>query len=215
MFFLRSMYMSLKNVLFFVLTQSEGGSVKRSLPVSLMIAVSLILSQPVWAFENNLSVGYGFALWSEKHSVGRIAEGPYNFVQASYSYEMPISQKWLVQAGPFLAYVMNPNDGVDVGLNLGIKAYPFSRDHSGFFFTLGTGGAYSKSLLPNRQSMSFLFSRAVSAIVIRAFSSKTDTDTIRMAELPRLTDRLTQTSLALGSISEWAVSPARCLVFRV
>ncbi|MGD0233822.1 MAG: acyloxyacyl hydrolase [Syntrophorhabdales bacterium] len=116
---------------------------KRSLQVSLIIAASLILSQPVWASENNFSVGYGFALWSEKHSVGNIAEGPYNFVQAAYSHEMPISQKWLIQAGPYLAYVMRPTDGVDVGLNLGVKAYPFSRDHSGFFFTLGTGGAYS------------------------------------------------------------------------
>ena len=116
---------------------------KRLLWASLIIAALLTSSPPVWASENNLSVGYGFALWSGKHTVGRIAEGPYNFVQASYSYEMPISQKWLIEAGPFLAYVMNPNDGVDVGVNLGIKAYPFSKDHSGFFLTLGTGGAYS------------------------------------------------------------------------
>jgi hypothetical protein len=30
-----------------------------------------------------------------------------------------------------------------VGVNLGLKVYPFSRDHSGFFVTMGTGGAYS------------------------------------------------------------------------
>ena len=116
---------------------------KRSLQVSLIIAASLILSRPAWSSENNFSVGYGFALWSQKHSVGNIAEGPYNFVQAAYSYEMPISQKWLIQAGPYLAYVMNPTEGVDVGVNLGLKIYPFTPDHSGFFCTLGTGGAYS------------------------------------------------------------------------
>ncbi len=55
---------------------------KKSLQASLIIAASLILSQPAWSSENNFSVGYGFALWSEKHSVGNIAEGPYNFVQA-------------------------------------------------------------------------------------------------------------------------------------
>jgi hypothetical protein len=116
---------------------------RRSLQASLIIAASLVLSQPVWGAENNFSVGYGFALWSEKHSIGNIAEGPYNFVQAAYSYEMPISQKWLIQAGPYLAYVMNPTEGVDVGVNLGLKIYPFTQDRSGFFFTLGTGGSYS------------------------------------------------------------------------
>ena len=107
------------------------------------MAASLILSQPVWGSENNFSVGYGFALWSEKHSVGNVAEGPYNFVQAAYSHEMPLSQKWLVEAGPFLSYVMNPTEGVDAGVNLGLKIYPFTPDRSGFFFTMGTGAAYS------------------------------------------------------------------------
>lgn len=107
------------------------------------IAVLLLLSQPVCASENNFSVGYGFALWSGKHGVGRIAEGPYNFTQVAYSHEMPLSQKWLIEAGPFLSYVINPTDGLDVGVNLGVKVYPFSPDRSGFYFTAGTGAAYS------------------------------------------------------------------------
>ena len=108
-----------------------------------MVAALPILSQLAWASENNLSVGYGFALWSQEHGVGKIAEGQYDFIQASYFYERPLSPRWLIQAGPFLAYVNRPTDGVDVGVNLGIKVYPFSPDRSGFFFTAGTGGAYS------------------------------------------------------------------------
>ncbi len=111
--------------------------------LSLIVVALLFLSLPVWAAENNLSVGYGFALWSQQHSLGRIEEGNYNFFQAAYSYEMPLSQKWLVQVGPYLSYVMNPTDGIDVGVNLGLKVYPFTTDRSGFFFTAGTGGAYS------------------------------------------------------------------------
>jgi hypothetical protein len=116
---------------------------KRFLQASLMIVAALTLPHSLWASENALSIGYGFALYSQGHRIGRIAEGTYNFVQASYSYERPLSQKWLMEAGPFLSYVMNPADGVDVGVNLGVKVYPFSRDHSGFFLTVGTGGAYS------------------------------------------------------------------------
>ena len=116
---------------------------KRLLRVWLLTVALLILADSLWASENALSVGYGFAMGSSGHRIGRISEGPYNFVQASYSYERPVSQKWLIEVGPFLSYVMNPTDGVDVGVNLGVKVYPFSRDRSGFFFTAGTGGAYS------------------------------------------------------------------------
>jgi Lipid A 3-O-deacylase (PagL) len=116
---------------------------KNLLRVSLMIALLLLLCHPLQAAENALSVGYGFALFSSGHRTGHISEGNYNFTQVSYSYERPISQKWLIEAGPFLAYDMNPTEGIDVGVNLNIKVYPFSRDRSGFFFTAGTGGAYS------------------------------------------------------------------------
>jgi hypothetical protein len=116
---------------------------KSVLRVSLTIVLLLTLWHPLGAAENALSVGYGFALWSNWHRAGRTSEGPYHFTQASYSYERPLSQKWLIEAGPFLAYTWRPTDGIDVGVNLGLKVYPFSRDHSGFFVTMGTGGAYS------------------------------------------------------------------------
>jgi len=116
---------------------------KRFLQSFLMIAALLALSHPVWGSENNFSVGYGFALLSQGHGFGRIEEGSYNFVQAAYSHEMPLSQKWLVEAGPFLSYVIDPTEGIDVGVNLGVKVYPFNPDRSGFFFTMGTGAAYS------------------------------------------------------------------------
>jgi hypothetical protein len=116
---------------------------QRLLRTSLLGVAPLVLSHSLWASENVLSVGYGFAMGSGGHRFGRVSEGSYNFVQTSYSYERPLSQKWLAEAGPFLSYVMNPTDGVGVGVTLGLKIYPFRRDRSGFFFTAGTGGAYS------------------------------------------------------------------------
>ncbi|HVN23704.1 MAG TPA: acyloxyacyl hydrolase [Syntrophorhabdales bacterium] len=110
---------------------------------SLLIILLLSVWHPVEAADQAFSVGYGFGLGSSGHSLGRVSEGYYNFVVASYSYEKPISPKWLITAGPFLSYVTNPTDGMDVGINLELKVYPFSRDRSGFYITAGTGGAYS------------------------------------------------------------------------
>jgi len=116
---------------------------KNVLWISLVIVLLLSVCYPVEAAEQALSVGYGFALGSSGHRPGRISEGNYNLVVASYSYEIPMSPKWLITAGPFLSYVMNPTEGVEAGANLELKVYPFSRDHSGFYITAGTGGAYS------------------------------------------------------------------------
>ncbi|MBP1730954.1 MAG: hypothetical protein H6Q55_1383 [Deltaproteobacteria bacterium] len=113
----------------------------RWLPVA--CALMVVLSFPAWSAEHALSVGYGFALWSSDSGIGKIEEGDYTFMQAAYTYEHPLSARWLVLVEPFIAYVNRPVNGVDVGFNLGLKVYPFTEDRSGFFFGMGTGAAYT------------------------------------------------------------------------
>ena len=93
--------------------------------------------------ERALSVGYGFALLSNGRPAGQVEEGNYDFFQVAYLHERPLSARWMLLVEPFVAYVNRPVDGVDVGFNLGLKVYPFTQDRSGFYFTMGTGSAYT------------------------------------------------------------------------
>ena len=111
----------------------------------LVIIALLTLPHAVRAAEaeHALSVGYGFALFSNGRPAGQIEEGNYDFFQVAYLYGRPLSVRWMLLVEPFVAYVNRPVEGVDVGCNLGLKVYPFTKDRSGFFFTVGTGGAYT------------------------------------------------------------------------
>jgi hypothetical protein len=113
----------------------------RWLPVACVLLA--ILSSPAWSAEHALSAGYGFALWSADNGIGKIEEGDYAFMQAAYTYERPLSARWVALVEPFVAYVNRPVNGADFGFNLGLKFYPFTEDRSGLFFTFGTGVAYT------------------------------------------------------------------------
>jgi hypothetical protein len=113
----------------------------RWIPVMCIFLVLLV--SPARSGEHALSVGYGFALWSADNGIGKIEEGDYAFMQAAYAYERPLSARWVALVEPFVAYVNRPVNGVDVGFNLGLKAYPFTEDRTGFFFGMGTGAAYT------------------------------------------------------------------------
>jgi hypothetical protein len=117
----------------------------RYLSAFLLVIALLLLPHAVSPAQadNAFSVGYGFALWNNGQTAGKIEEGNYDFFQAAYLYEHPLSPRWALLVEPFAAYVNRPVDGVDVGFNLGVKVYPFSTDHQGFFFTAGTGSAYT------------------------------------------------------------------------
>ena len=56
-------------------------------------------------------------------------------------------------------------------------SYPFGRDHSDFFFTLGTGDAYSTTAFNEQGKHASFILQAVLVIVIRGFPSKTRSDT--------------------------------------
>lgn len=111
------------------------------LPV--MCILLALISSPARSAEHALSVGYGFALFSADSGIGKIEEGHYEFMQAAYAYEHPLSARWVVLVEPFMAYVSRPTNGVDVGFNLGLKVYPFTEDRSGLFLSFGTGVAYT------------------------------------------------------------------------
>jgi hypothetical protein len=110
---------------------------------TLVSALLIALQTPAWPTEQALSIGYGFSLFSNGKDSGKIEDGNYDFFQAAYLYEKPLSVRWMLLVEPFAAYINRPVEGVDVGLNLGLKVYPFTQHRSGFFFTMGTGAAYT------------------------------------------------------------------------
>jgi hypothetical protein len=130
---------------FFRITGGKGSSMKRFFFALLVVIALFTLPHAARAVEaqHALSVGYGFALFSNGRSAGQIEEGNYDFFQVAYLYERPLSARWMLLVEPFVAYVNRPVEGVDVGCNLGLKVYPFAQDRSGFFFTMGTGAAYT------------------------------------------------------------------------
>lgn len=95
--------------------------------------------------EHAVSIGYGLAAFNDERSLGKIEGGRYyDFVQAVYIYERPLSLRGLAFVlEPFAAYVNRPNSGVDAGLDMGLKYYPFRTDKGGFYITAGPGIAYT------------------------------------------------------------------------
>jgi hypothetical protein len=117
---------------------------KRFLFVAVMAAL-LVGPMNAWCADHWFSLGYGIAAFNKDRSFGRL-EGhkPYSFIQATYIYERPLSQKELAfLVEPFAAYVVKPTAGADFGLDVGLKYYPFQTDNGGFYLTAGPGVAYT------------------------------------------------------------------------
>ncbi len=98
-----------------------------------------------WGADQGFSLGYGIAAFNKGKSFGEVeGDRHYNFIQATYIYEKPLSPKELAFLfEPFSAYVTQPTGGVDVGLDLALKYYPFSLDRQGFYMQGGPGMAYT------------------------------------------------------------------------
>lgn len=91
----------------------------------------------------SLTLGYGFAVLSENSNTGKIEEGNYDFVQLSYIFERPLTEKLAFLVEPFAAYVNRPHSGVEGGIVLSGKYYFREKQRNGFYLTLGAGGAYT------------------------------------------------------------------------
>jgi len=111
----------------------------------LMAGVCLVCAISSFSAEQAMSVGYGFGFLNPRKSTGHIQGGQmYDFFQVAYLYERASGLKNLdVTAQPWAAYVNRPNDGADVGFNLGIRYYPIRKDDWRPFLSAGVGAAYT------------------------------------------------------------------------
>ena len=118
---------------------------RRGLLFCVVAVVLLTGTMNAWCADQGFSLGYGIAAFNKDRSFGKLdGNKPYNFIQATYIYEKPLSAKELAfLIEPFAAYVARPTNGVDVGLDMGLKYYPFSTDQRGFYMTAGPGIAYT------------------------------------------------------------------------
>ncbi len=98
-----------------------------------------------FAGDHGFSLGFGFGAFNKGKTTGKVeGDRPYNFIQAMYVYEKPLSPKELAVLGePFGAYVNRPEPGFDLGLDFGLRYYPFTTDRSGLYLTAGPGMAYT------------------------------------------------------------------------
>ena len=104
----------------------------------------IFLSTGSDAGQQALSIGYGFAVLNNHQSTGHIEEGRnYDFVHATYLYEIPFHRKYSFIAEPFVAYINRPDPGVDAGFDLLLRWYPSDKGPTGLFFNLGAGTAYT------------------------------------------------------------------------
>jgi len=104
-----------------------------------------VLPISVYGQQNNLTMGYGFGAFND-NSVGKLrnSNGYYHFVQLAYAYEKQLwSPHITFLLEPFLDYVIDPTSGLDAGVGVSFKLYPFNDTMKGLFFVLGTGAAYT------------------------------------------------------------------------
>ena len=94
--------------------------------------------------EQSVSVGYGFGLLNQ-HGRSMQLEGgdTYDFIQAMYSYERPVIQRFSVLVEPFVAFVNRPTDGFDGGFYASGRYYIIDSSPTRLYFSLGVGLAYT------------------------------------------------------------------------
>jgi hypothetical protein len=123
--------------------------------VGLLIAVAPATAIPA---DHGFGLGYGFGAFNNERQTGRIEGGAsYDFIQALYSYERPLSsQRWSFVAEPFVSFINRPAAGIDLGLDVGFRYYPILRDARGLYVTGGPGMAYT-TIGFKEQGTHFLF----------------------------------------------------------
>ena len=124
------------------------------------IAILLfIVALPLTCYgqSNGLLIGGGFGFLNGDQPVGKIGgHRDYYFAQIAYFHEFHLLWNGFLHVEPFLAYIGQPNDGIDAGLNVLLRYYlPVSARNS-FFFDFGTGAAYT-SIRFKEQGTHWLF----------------------------------------------------------
>jgi hypothetical protein len=109
------------------------------------LLITCLLANVVFSADNGFSLGYGIGAFNQGRSGGKVeGGGSYNFLQGLYAHERPLSAKeWAFVTEPFGAYIIKPNPGFDLGLDIGLRYYPILGENGGFYLTAGPGISYT------------------------------------------------------------------------
>ena len=118
---------------------------KKTLRYLLVVLLSSLFLPAIGHAGNQaISAGYGYGVLNEHKSTGRIEGGKnYDFFQLTYLYESPYREKTSFLFEPFAAFINRPNSGLDVGMDVLFRYYPFIERRGGLFLDIGAGAAYT------------------------------------------------------------------------
>jgi hypothetical protein len=125
--------------------KGKGGRTKGRLWVCVGLVILCLAPSWVHCAEQALSLGYGIAAYNTDKHLGRLDGGNYyDFIRASYQYEIPVlAKRFALLMEPFASYVNRPTPGAEAGIGLGLRYYLFGSSNNGLFVTGGPGMAYT------------------------------------------------------------------------
>lgn len=127
----------------------------------LLFLLLFLLPVPALAQTHGLSLGYGFGALNPHQEFGKVQDDrSYNFLYLSYLHEKSLFEKAFLVIEPFISYVHQPEDGLDLGFNLLFRYYLKVGEKFHLFGNLGVGAAYT-SVDFKEQGAHFLFSPQV------------------------------------------------------
>ncbi len=136
-----------------ILYNEPGVSMRKR--IFMIIAVVLMLAYPIYSVgdDNALVAGYGFGMFNLSPKYGKLRgdNGNYYFYQLAYAREKTLVKDFYLLMEPFVAYVNDPQGGLDAGMMLSLKYY-FNKTRNGLFATVGTGAAYTTILFEEQGS---------------------------------------------------------------
>ena len=82
----------------------------------LLFLMLVLLPVPAFGQTNALSLGYGFGVLNPHQEFGKVQDDrSYNFLYISYLHEKSLFEKAFLVIEPFLSYVHQPENGLDLG----------------------------------------------------------------------------------------------------
>jgi hypothetical protein len=112
--------------------------------VAVLSLCFVLLPVITYAQQNSLAIGYGFGAFNDKAPPKLQSDDYYRYIHIVYGYERQMFSPHIqLLLEPYVDYVMKPHDGLDVGLGVSLKFYPFNEKRKGLFFVAGTGAAYT------------------------------------------------------------------------
>jgi len=141
-----------------ILYDEVGVSMQKRLFI--IVAVVAVLVYPLYCAgdENAVTAGYGFGIFNRDADFGKLrGQGQqYYFYQLAYSREKTLVKNLCLLAEPFVAYVSDPDSGLDAGMTASFKYYFGKENKNSLFATLGAGAAYT-TIKFEEQGTHFLF----------------------------------------------------------